>query len=502
MKITDVVNQLKAVIPKYTDDFSTVLSVSSLARSGSTVTATTTTPHGLNNYKGIFATYADLIAAYPTATTNDFAFVTATGTQWVWGGAASMSWINTNSNSLSVKVLITGAKTPILLTSLTQINGYASAICATKHNLTKASETVEISGADQALYNGNHNLVWTPPAFQIESIEIDTDTNIATVKTVEDNGFVANANFEIEISGTAQSAYNRKTTIASIIDSKTFTIADVFGANEDGTNAFGKLWQVKQILNAYTFIFEVDSAAVSPATGTIYQLYEYQTGYNGYKTILSVPSSTAFTYAIDSAPLSPAQGTIYAKIATNITGSVSLERASDFYTTKNPAGSSNKWLIVTLGDRIFSKSNFNSTDAQTYNAEGDIIREMYYQDITVYIFLPCGSASDETLYIATADMANDYFADVCHALLGFSPPSGLSEARFSRMSPTSSGMVAFTNSYYVYQITFQATNYINEGDAIAPADLSAFRSFEFNVLSNTDNDTSVMEIAGEVDQEV
>lgn len=501
MKLTDIVNQLKAVLPKYTTDFSNVLSISSLARSGSVVTATTSSPHGLDNYKGVFATYDDLVAAYPTATTNDYAFVTATNTQWIYGGAATKAWSNTNANILSTKVLITGAKTPILISSLTQVNGYASAICATKHNLTKASTTVEISGADQILYNGNHNLVWTPQVFQIESITIDVNTNIATVTTVEDNGFVANANFEIEITGTAQAAYNRKTAIASIIDSKTFTIADVYGANEDGANAFGKLWQVRQILNAYTFIFEVDGAAISPATGTIYQVYEYQEGYNGYKTILSAPTPTTFTYAIDSAPLSPAQGSINAITTPNITGSVSLERAADFYTTAYNSDNSKKWMAVVLGDRIFSKSNFNSTDAQTYNANGDIIREMYYQDIIVYIFLPCGSVTDELMVIETVDLANDYFADVCHCLLGFAPPSGLTEAQFSRMSPTSSGMVSFNNAFYIYQITFQATNYINEGDAVAPADLSAFRTFHFDVLSNTDNQTNVMEIAGEVDQE-
>jgi hypothetical protein len=157
-------------------------------------------------------------------------------------------------------------------------------------------------------------------------------------------------------------------------------------------------------------------------------------------------------------------------------------------------------MIVVVGPREFGKSNFNSTDAQTYNAEGDIIREMYYQNATVYLFLPCGSASDETLYIGTADAASDYFAPVCHALLGFAPPSGMTEAKFSRMSPISAGMVGFNNSFYIYQITFQATNYINEGDAVAPADISAFRNFDFEVLSNTDNETSVMEIAGEVDQ--
>lgn len=501
MRISDVVNQLKAVIPRYTDDFSTVLSVTSLTRAGSTVTATTSSPHGLGNYKGVFANYTALITAYPTSNINDFGYVTATNTQWLWVGNNVNNWVDTTANNLAVKVLIDGAETPILLSSLTRINNYALAICATQHNLTLASTEVEITGATPSGYNGTFDLVWMPPAYAIESITIDTDTNIATVTTVEPHGFVVDPNFIVQILGTLQAAYNAKTTIASIPSSTTFTIANVYGANEDATQSPATLWQVQQVLNSYTFIYDViDDTLTTPATGTIYQIYEYQTGYNGYKTVLSAPTTTTFTYSIDSQPLSPAQGIIYAKIAGNITGSISLERAVNFYITNYDPNSSKKWLVVTLGDRVFNKSNFNTTDAVTYNAEGDIIREQYTQDITVYIFLPCGSVSDELLYISTADTANDYFPAICHALLGFAPPSGLTEAIFSRMSPTSTGFVAFTGGYYIYQVTFQATNYINQDDAIAPADLSAFRIFDFEVLSNTDDETDVMDITGDVDQ--
>lgn len=47
MRITDVINQLRGVIPKYTDYFSTVLSVSTITASGGTATIVTSSPHGL-----------------------------------------------------------------------------------------------------------------------------------------------------------------------------------------------------------------------------------------------------------------------------------------------------------------------------------------------------------------------------------------------------------------------------------------------------------------------
>lgn len=48
MKLTDVVNQLRAVLPKYTDVFSKVLSISTITVSGGTATIVTSSSHGLS----------------------------------------------------------------------------------------------------------------------------------------------------------------------------------------------------------------------------------------------------------------------------------------------------------------------------------------------------------------------------------------------------------------------------------------------------------------------
>jgi len=459
MKLTDIVNQLKAVLPRYTDDFSTSLSITSLTRSGSTVTATTSAAHGL-----------------------------------VAGN----------------KALIVGAKTPITVSSLTRINQtiagietqYANALCATKHNLTPNNKTVEISGAAQAGYNGTFDLVWTPPVFTIESITIDNGTKIATVTTVEDNGFISNANFEIQLSGSVQDAYNRKTIIASIVDSKTFTIANVNGTEEAGSRAPSKMWQAKQLLNAYTFIYKVTGSSTTPATGSPTQIYQYQTGYNGYKTVVAAPTATTFTYAITTTPNSPAQGTITTKVNPTITGSITDERAANFYQTEYATGQSKNWIVAVLGDEVSNKNDRNKTDAQTYGDKGSFIREQSIQNVILYIFLPCGNVSDELLYISTRDKAEGYKPHIYRALLGFQPTSDLTQLRYSQLMPVGNGYVNFNGASYVHQYTFQATVYANQSDAVAPEDLSAFRSFDFDVISNTDNSTVVMEIQGEVDEAV
>lgn len=117
MRAVYVANRLKEILPKYTDDFSTILSVSSLTRSSTTITCTTSTNHGL--------------------TTNDY-------------------------------VTIRGAKEPIALSGITFSNGIAMATSSSDHKLSDPSLFspenlplyVEISGATG--YNGTWELVSVP----------------------------------------------------------------------------------------------------------------------------------------------------------------------------------------------------------------------------------------------------------------------------------------------------------------------------------------------------
>lgn len=115
MKAEDVVVQLRAILPRVTDLFSEKVSISSLTRSSTTVTAVTSTAHGL-----------------------------ATG--------------NT--------IIIGGALTPTDISSLTFTDGIATAITASNHDLTEGWENtkpsdsaqIQITGAGESEYNGLNNL--------------------------------------------------------------------------------------------------------------------------------------------------------------------------------------------------------------------------------------------------------------------------------------------------------------------------------------------------------
>jgi len=116
----------------------------------------------------------------------------------------------------------------------------------------------------------------------------------------------------------------------------------------------------------------------------------------------------------------------------------------------------------------------------------------------------CSSPNDcdELSYIVTRDAGAAYKPYVYKALLGFQPTSDLVDVRYSRLMPVGNGMRAFTGSYYVHYYTFQASCWTNQADAVEPDDLSAFRTFDFDVIDTEGFDESVMEIAGTVDQSV
>ena len=107
-KANDIIKQLYAVLPQLTDLFTDEISITSLTRSGTTVTAVTASVHGLNS--------------------GDF-------------------------------VNILGAFSPIEISSLTRDGDIATAITNQSHDLTQGfTETVEIDGADQTDYNGTKTL--------------------------------------------------------------------------------------------------------------------------------------------------------------------------------------------------------------------------------------------------------------------------------------------------------------------------------------------------------
>lgn len=137
MKSVDVIKQLQAVLPKVTNLFSETANITSLSRSGTTVTAITSTAHGLSTGSG---------------------------------------------------VTIVGAQSPTTISSLTFLDGVATATTATAHDLTegfqdgKSSDDplITISGATEPEYNGSNPMLLVPNRFKFTYEVTGTPTSPAT----------------------------------------------------------------------------------------------------------------------------------------------------------------------------------------------------------------------------------------------------------------------------------------------------------------------------------
>lgn len=131
MKAQDIVQTLQERLPFYSDAFSTQISLTSLVSLSNVVTVTTTAAHGL---------------------------------------------------VVGDKIHINNAVIPNPIVTLTQVDGVASAETLNKHDLTFDNQTVTISGAAEAGYNGEKTLLSVLAqsrndfTFEVDELTVSPDT--------------------------------------------------------------------------------------------------------------------------------------------------------------------------------------------------------------------------------------------------------------------------------------------------------------------------------------
>lgn len=130
MRASDIVNQLAVRLPALVDDFTDQFTVSSLTRSGTTVTVTTAAVHGL---------------------------------------------------VVNQQVNVTGAQTPITITSLTRLGIVGTLVTDADHDITEnAGFDVQISGATESEFNGTFTLLSVPNRRTIKFTMDDSGATTAT----------------------------------------------------------------------------------------------------------------------------------------------------------------------------------------------------------------------------------------------------------------------------------------------------------------------------------
>lgn len=132
MKAIDIINRLAVFLPKHTDKLTTNVAVSSLTRSGTTVTVNTSAAHGL---------------------------------------------------SIGQQANIIGAQTPLTIATLTRAGIVGTLVTDNDHDLTENDylrADVEISGATEAEFNGTFTILTVPNRKTVTFTMADSGATTAT----------------------------------------------------------------------------------------------------------------------------------------------------------------------------------------------------------------------------------------------------------------------------------------------------------------------------------
>lgn len=420
MKLKQIVNQLRAVLPKYTSRFSNTITLDSLISSGSTATATKTS-HGFLN--GEYVT-------------------------------------------------IKGAKIPYIVESLTRVGTQATIITTNDNQVTFEEDgTVEISGANESDYNGTKTLIESK---RIEITSLTKSGDTITAVTSEDHGFIVNSKFEIKIWGAKQQLYNQNAIVVASTPTSTSFTYTIKGETISPATTVNKIY-CQALNNKNVFFFEVENNPTTPATGTIYQLLSWNGGYNGAKTITLVDPDT-FTYILDISPLnSPAQGTITVDYGTKVDGAVNLTRAIESYTSQSQ---NVYWAFVVINPTVASKNRKELTNATTVIMDGQRYEQNVLYNFDIFVFIPSG---DSVAGAEEFDDAQDLLRPILKSVAGVSFDSPLNEhdsGTYTKVTFSNEGFERYEKAFYIHRFNFNVTGYILNPDIVDEFDSYAFRGVD------------------------
>ena len=426
MKAIDVVEQLYSALPHYTDKFTDNFNVTSLAKSGTTVTAVLDAPHEFNVIE------------------TNYAF-------------------------------IDGAKNPVVISSMGQTKGVATAQTATAHDLTlsdeekrlKLSVFIEINGATEIQYNGTHELLDVIDEF---NFKFKIDSSAPTTATgspllLQDGRDYNGWHLVTSIPPTPTQTLNitSLTSSSGIAEAQTvnphnystgMTIT-IAGADQSEYNGSFQI----TVTDIDKFQYAISGTPVSPATGTI-----------------TSSASISFTYESNDPVNSPAVGTITARLRPRISRVVEENQAITAYTEQNL---DKLWAFVVIGDRIANKSREVMSDATNTVGRGEEFRQLMIQPFSIFTIFP---ATQEIAAAKERDNADDLTLPFLKSLLRVKFPSGFEEDAYSGTIFSGDRFFLYNKAIYVHEYAFETTAWVVYGDTIEPEHSVAFNEIdlEFN----------------------
>lgn len=427
MKTSQIVHQLKAVLPKYCDDFSDSINITNIAVNGTNIIYTTDGNHHIEDG-------------------NTF--------------------------------LVCDVKNYYEIISLKKYGSIAIALANQHHNISKTYQTVEITGASDAKYNGIKNISKDTLFFNVQS-KIINSNDTATITTVEDNPFIVNANYTINVNGSLLP-------IKSIVNSKTFIIDNFIGLANDSI-----LTQVSLSPSTHIFFYSIDSTAVSSPTGSIKLLEKRNFGYNGYKIVSSHTHNTITCTVNDATGLPYLQnspiGTIKSRI--RIVGTTDYDRAKEIFLNGVDATSQTKsWLFVYTLPRTTGKDPNGKTDVNVENLLGTGISARLIQGIELCVMINLGEVASSIGLADEKDKVSEYLKPICQAIAGFIPESPFSNnVIYQKLTPVVDQIKESEKSFYSHSFIFETFIEFTKDQEIKEYDTFALANLSFDLKDANNN---------------
>jgi hypothetical protein len=431
-KAEDIITQLRSVLPRYTNYFSDEFAISSLTRSGTTVTAITSTPHNLQ-------------------------------TGWY--------------------VRIVDAITPFTLQSLTRSGKTVTAILI---GLIKANTISFADTNPDTIIDSNNGFILAGFAVGdiISVFNSKLNDGIYTIDNVTAGTITLSSSDSLTTEAAGLDITIESSEWHDLTEHfpKDDPIIEIKGANETGYDGEHIL---KTVPNRKMFTYKINTTPTTPATGNIKLLANLAIGYNGWHNV-TVIDPTTFTYQTSTTPESPAQGSPIARTRARISGAVTADRAIEAYTKQQP---NEAWGFVVLGSAVANKDRAIFSDATYKDGKGVDYRQEIIQPFSIYVILP------STTSIAARkerDTMEDLVRPFFKSLLRVKFPNGLIEDPYSGCVFASHEFFDYVESYYIHEFVFETTGWIVEGDTV-DIESVAFRDIYINYGSTFDtSDTIIM----------
>lgn len=224
-------------------------------------------------------------------------------------------------------------------------------------------------------------------------------------------------------------------------------------------------------------------------------------GYNGLKTILSVPAPTIFTYSAGM-DLNVPVGLVadIGFICTNprISGAINIETILDSY-TEQPLD--NVWAFVVLGDFAGNKDRRNQNDAISTQGRQSSFYQKIVGGFSVYIIVPNkGEVLTKTNGRAARDLVELIRRPLFQSLLGVNLTADLGCPGQGVITYAGDGFFQYNGAFYVHEFNFQQVIDITEEDTAIQDFERAFRDIAV-AHRNQFDDLAVYESAINLDEE-